>query len=369
MNWGESINLYDPQKETEKKEIRAAANRCGVLLIVMLAVMYAISFGMGFLINAFREQLLAISQDAVLWNAIFSMVMNLLIYAAMSPVLIWLCNRYSGARVSEYLRFPSISGRETGKLLMMGLGVVYTASFTGNIVYNAVNAILERLFGIAMQSPDMTVERNPVSIAVLILSTAILAPFFEELEVRCGLVGVLRKHGCWFTAISTGILFGFMHTSFQQVFFAMMMGIYAGFVAYRTRSVWPTILLHIVVNSVSVIQVVLLSFTDYQGIIRLASILEQDPQQFLLEFQGMATEILMFAVVELISLGILVLGIIGIVKLVKEIHRHPREFNPREDCGRLRLKEKLKTFITAPGVLIFIILSVLLSLYNAFPIV
>ena len=60
----------------------------------------------------------------------------------------------------------------------------------------------------------------------------------------------------FFTAIVTGILFGFMHTSFQQVYFAAMMGIYAGFVAYRTRSVWPTILLHFIVNTISAVQVI-----------------------------------------------------------------------------------------------------------------
>lgn len=367
--WGNSIFQFDPRAEEEKKEIRSAANRCGIILILMLAVMYAVSFGLSALVAVFRGQLLQISKDTVLWNAIFSLGMNLLIYAVLVPILMLICNSSSGVKAADYLRLPELPGREMGKLLIMGLGVVYTASYTGNILYNAANMLLQQLFGITMQSPDITVERNPVSIAVLIVGTAILAPFFEELLVRCGLVGILRKYGCWFTAITTGVLFGFMHTSFQQVFFAMMMGIYAGFVAYRTRSVWPTILLHIIVNSISVIQVILLSFTDLEQIEYLLNNFQSmDSQQFLLELRGIMDSILPLAGVELIGLGVLVLGIVGIVKLCREIGRRPREFNPREGGSLLRLPEKLKAFFTAPSVLVFFTLSILLSLYNAFPI-
>lgn len=366
--WGENILQFDPRAEEEKREIRSAANRCGIILILMLVFMYIISFGMSALVGIFRDQILGISKDINLWNAIFSVVMNLLVYAVLVPVLLLICNRASGTRVAEYLRWPEIPGREMGKLLLMGLGVTYMASYTGNILYNAANLLLQQLFGITMQSPDVSVERNPVSIAVLILGTAILAPFFEELLVRCGLVGILRKYGCWFTAIASGVLFGFLHTSFSQVFFAMMMGIYAGFIAHRTRSVWPSILLHITVNGISVVQVILLSFADVDGLeYLLNSYQSMEPRQFLQELQGVAGSLLPLAAVQLIGIGVLVLGIVGIVKLVKEIGRHPRQFNPHESSV-LKLPEKLKAFFTAPAVLVFFALSILLSLYNAFPI-
>lgn len=367
-SWGNSILSFNPGAEEEKRLIRSAANRCGVILILMLAVMYGISLGVSFLIGIFREQMLQISKDTVLWSAVISLGMNLLIYAVVVPVLVLICSRFSGVQVADYLRLPDISGREMGKLIIMGLGVVYTASFTGNIFYNVVNILLQRFFGVMMQAPDVSVEKNPVSIAVMVMGTAILAPFFEELLIRCGLTGIVRKYGCWFTAVATGVLFGFLHTNFQQVFFAMMMGIYAGFVAYRTRSIWPTILLHMIVNGISVIQVILLSFTDLDRLEELLNNLQyMDSQQLLSAFRGIKDSILPLAAVELVSLGVLVLGIVGIVKLVKEIGRRPREFNPRESGSLLRLPEKLKAFFTAPAVLVFFTVSILLSLYNAFP--
>ena len=75
-------------------------------------------------------------------------------------------------------------------------------------------------------------------------------------------VGTLRSYGFRFAAIATGVLFGFMHTSFEQVFFAAMMGIYAGFVAAKFRSVWPTIVLHMIINGISNGQAILLSFLE-----------------------------------------------------------------------------------------------------------
>ncbi len=366
--WGDQLQNYNPQAEQEKKEIRSAGNRCGIILILMLAVMYGMSFGIGILVSAFREQMLALSQDTVLWDAALSLILNLLIYAVLVPILLFICNRFSGEKTAELLRLPAISGRELGKILVMGLGVVYISSYTGGIVYDTINNILLQLFGITMQSPDNSVACNPVSIAVLILSVSILAPFFEELLVRGGLVGLTKKYGCWFTAISTGILFGFMHTSFTQVFFAMMLGIYAGFMTYRTRSIWPTIILHIVVNSISVIQVILLSFVDIEQVDYLLNNAQSmDMQQLVSAMQGLLDDLIPLLIIELISLGVLAIAIVGMVKLVKDIERHPRVYNPKEYGSVLRLREKLKAFLTAPAVLIFFTISILLSFYNAFP--
>lgn len=354
----------DWRKEEQKREIRLAANRCGMVLLLMLAIMYLLPSGINLLMMTFREELLQFSSDSVFWNELYSLVCSLLIYAVFVPLLLIFTSSYSGDRVSQYLQFPKISGKTMGKILLMGFGVVYPASYVGNLTYQAIVQLLDN-FGISVRSMGVTVDRNILSVAVLVLSVSILAPFFEELLMRGGMVSLVKAHGCWFTAISTGILFGFLHTSFEQVYFAAMMGIYAGFITYKTKSVWPTVLLHIAVNTISAATTILISFTEYD--LLLNDLLTNGTASEFLSDGSLPMRLLGAAGIGLISILIWVLAICGLVMLVREIKRHPREFHPREESEQvIRLPEKLKVFFTAPGVLIFLVVSILLSCMNAF---
>ena len=347
----------------EKNSIRQAANRCGLVMLLLLLGMYLVSFSLGY----FGGELWTLLPDWITQSILFSdaanLLLNLIFYLVIIPLLLWYCNRQSGTRVSEYLRFPAMTKKAVWNLVLMGFGVVWASSEAGSFVFTGINTLLERLFDIRMNTPDVIVERNPVSIAVLVLRTAVLAPFFEELFARCGLVGTLRAHGGVFTAIAVGVMFGFMHTNFQQVFFAAMMGSYAGFVTYRTRSVWPSILLHFLVNGISVLQTIALSFTDISGFSyeELEYLLRVDPHYLL-------TQLVPLGVVSLLSLLFLVLGITGLVTFVRTLIRYPGEFSLPSERRQslLRTRDKCKIFFSAPAIIIFLVFSVLLSVMNAF---
>lgn len=347
----------------DREEIRRLANRCGAVMLLLLAGMYLVSFGLSFFGVAFWQLLPGWITQNFSFNDLGNLLLNLIFYLGIIPLLLLYCNRQSGTRVADYLWFPNMPKKAVWKLVLMGFGVVWAASESGGLVYNGLNALLEYLFHIQMRSPDVLIERNPVSIVVLVLGTAILAPFFEELFARCGLVGTLREHGGVFTAIATGLMFGFMHTSFQQVFFAAMMGIYAGFVTYRTRSVWPAILLHFMVNGISVLQAIALSYTDMSVISyqELEYLINVDPRYLL-------SQLLPLTAFSLLSLLFLVLGITGLVTFIKTLIRFPREFTLPEEKKKsaLRTSEKCKVFLTSPVIVIFLIFSVLLSFLNAF---
>ncbi len=367
MQWS-NMGQYNWPKENEKQQLKKLANRCGVLLILLLGFMYLISFVFAFF-NASEflpEAIRGLQQDAVLWEAIQSLILNLLFYAVAIPLLLRYANSRSDTRVGEYLSFPNITGKEFWNWVLMGIGVVYSASITGNLLYTNINNLLE-LIGIPMESADVSISPNIVSIMVFTLGVTILAPFFEELLVRCGLVGTLRQYGFHFAAIATGILFGFMHTSFEQVFFAAMMGIYAGFVASKLRSVWPTIVLHMIINGISNLQAILLSFLELDADALMEELIQGD-FSMLRAFSPseLMSQLGLLAGVLLLSGLLMVLGIVGMVKLVKETSRHPEKFREQPNYSLLSIKEKCVTFFTAPGVVIFLIMSVCLSLLNAY---
>ena len=346
----------------EKKQIRKASNRCGIVMIILLASLYILSFGIG-IVGALLWRFLPNDFTSMFSFAdIANLILNLVFYVVISPLLMLYCNMRSGTKLSEYLRFPAMPAKSVWKLILMGIGVVGASSQAGGWVYQGINNILRLTLGIEMRSPDVTVDRNLISVVLLIVSTAIFAPIFEELLARCGLLGTLKAHGGVFASIATGIMFGFMHTNFQQVFFATAMGIYAGFMVYRTRSIWPAIILHFSINMISVLQVIALSFTDIsEETLDILTLMEMEPQQLLIQIG-------LLGVVSLLSLLLMVLGIIGLVYLIKEIIRYPHEFTLPQEQKRvaLRTRDKCRIFLTSPGIIIFLSLSIFLSFLNAF---
>jgi len=79
---------------------------------------------------------------------------------------------------------------------------------------------------------------------LIYLGVVLVAPLCEELLFRGVLLstyqGRLGAHAIWLV----GILFAFLHPSLDQAFGAFFIGLLAGWVVYRTRSLWAGVLLH-----------------------------------------------------------------------------------------------------------------------------
>ena len=88
----------------------------------------------------------------------------------------------------------------------------------------------------------------------MILATCILAPLMEEFLCR-GLMlrGMLKSKGpvkaiCW-----SAFLFAFMHLNPWQSIPAFLIGLFLGWVYWRTHCLWATIFLHFLNNSISTV--------------------------------------------------------------------------------------------------------------------
>lgn len=82
------------------------------------------------------------------------------------------------------------------------------------------------------------------------LATVILAPIGEELCFR-GVTSKILRHGqlpLWVVLVLPSILFGVMHMNPVQSTYATFMGLALAYVAYKYKSLWMSILLHLVIN-------------------------------------------------------------------------------------------------------------------------
>ncbi|MDE6580257.1 MAG: CPBP family intramembrane metalloprotease, partial [Ruminiclostridium sp.] len=161
-----------------------------------------------------------------------------------------------------YLPHPSVSPVMNGGLTF------FAACFSGSMAglfANAVAALMDSLFGTG-EIPDVIGSTVPPegelgSFGVMFFFVAVTAPIFEELIFRKLLLVPLRKHGDWFAIIVTALIFGFYHGNFDQMPYAFVVGMFFALLAVNTNSVIPSMILHVLNNTMVTLSQYLIQVT------------------------------------------------------------------------------------------------------------
>lgn len=104
---------------------------------------------------------------------------------------------------------------------------------------------------------DNNLEQTFISMAaspVGMLSICLVAPVAEEILFRGVIIGAMRSKGVapWLAVVVSSLLFGLVHANPAQISFAFMAGILFGVVYYATGSLVPSVLCHVVNNTLTV---------------------------------------------------------------------------------------------------------------------
>jgi len=87
------------------------------------------------------------------------------------------------------------------------------------------------------------------NLILTIISVVIVAPFAEEFLFRGIIYKTLNKNiSVVWSIIIQALLFGVFHANLIQGAYATLMGILFGYATYKTKSLWPAIIMHITNN-------------------------------------------------------------------------------------------------------------------------
>lgn len=126
-----------------------------------------------------------------------------------------------------------------------------------NIATQMIMTIVKSIFKIEINN-DITTLIQESSTIYLIIFAAILGPIFEELIFRGTMLKKLRVYGDKTAILYTAIAFGLFHCNISQIPFAIVCGLILGYVVVKTNNIIYPIILHIILNSISVILTTLL---------------------------------------------------------------------------------------------------------------
>ena len=87
---------------------------------------------------------------------------------------------------------------------------------------------------------------------MIVFAMAILPAFFEEMLCRGVLFDGYKETPAWYQIVLPACFFGFLHMNFQQISYALPMGIVLALVVYYTRSIFASMIIHFVLNGTQV---------------------------------------------------------------------------------------------------------------------
>ena len=230
----------------KKREIRRTAIALGIPLLCVSVIGYIWSSVYMFftvqVADMTKNQAIIFSQNPAvqhLLQIILSCLMFLLPFSIAAKCV--------GARIDQLIKFERAKKGLFLPFLLFGIGF---CSFS-NIATSFASNFFED-FGIQY---DVDFGQNPSGVFGFLLtfiSTAIVPALVEEFACRGIVLGLLKKHGQDFAIITSSIVFGIMHGNFEQIPFAIMVGLILGYIYVKTGSIWVSIAVHCINNAISV---------------------------------------------------------------------------------------------------------------------
>ena len=166
----------------------------------------------------------------------------------------------------------NVSGKTFMCFTALSFGISTIGAFLNVIILSIITVIsgafTETTLNEAADNMMLTNASNPLWIDLLTyFYICLLGPVLEELIFRGVLLDGLRKYGNWFGIIISSILFGLMHQNFMQCIPAICMGIVWGYMTVKTGSIIPSIIIHILNNSLSSLLLILMENVDITAMI------------------------------------------------------------------------------------------------------
>ena len=126
--------------------------------------------------------------------------------------------------------------------------------FTGSVatrITDAIAAVMDLLFGTGeiQDALGSVAPQNYVNFTVFFLFVCLIGPVCEEIIFRYLLLKPLRRCGDGVAVLLSAFIFGVYHGNFDQFPYAFAVGIFFGLIAVRTNSVLPSLILHVVNNT------------------------------------------------------------------------------------------------------------------------
>jgi uncharacterized protein len=210
--------------------------------------------------NASTTRNAPLSFQVDLVNAIITFILSAIIEGAFLIAPFYFANSVFRAVKSHAqlvlvsLGFRSFSIRRAAFLILSFIVLIFVV----NILYSDIITA----FHLNLQTNDQVIlarsKQAPITTYATLLAAVFVAPFCEEVFFR-GFVfpGLRRKMPVALAIVTSSFLFAVAHADIGSFAVLLVIGLMLAFVRWRTGSIWPGMLLHMLNNGIGAVGILL----------------------------------------------------------------------------------------------------------------
>lgn len=202
-----------------------------------------------------------------------------------------------------------------------------------------VFGLIGHFFGFTLNTSITASVVTVPTYVVDILPAMIFAPFFEEILFRGLIYKNNKMTGRWFSIIVSGLLFGFWHQTIEHIIFASVVGMFCCFLYLKTKSIFPSMILHFIINSKSVL------LENLSKNINMYDITHDT-------INGIMNNITQILILLLTMIIIFAITVVGVIFLIREFLKNKKSMFSEKGVFEISTVKKTVIYFTAPITLI-----------------
>jgi membrane protease YdiL (CAAX protease family) len=325
--------------ELEKRELKRTYSRCGWALFAFTAISYAATRVIdGYIAGAGDEVKSLFAEYLLIYNAILVGVSTLA-----AALLLFLIPKSAPTR-------QKIKAKE----FLMYVFIAFAISWVGGMISKFFINTVYFISGVQLFD-RVSAALGFVKPWQAILCSVVIAPFTEELLFRKLLIDRLYKHGELIAILTSAVFFGLFHQNVYQLVYGFGLGFLLGYVYCKTGSYLAVTILHAIYNFVGVFPVLFNSkLTEFAGLT--AEELSALPVEVYAEYRAVMAGYIIFMLI------VAAINIFGIVLFI--INRN--KFSTENNAPALLESDKREIIVRAPGIVVFAVLMILLTVRSLF---
>ena len=320
------------------KEIRKISNISSIPVLAFVILAQGFSLLCSFLFKNLAESGIEISENIQIITTY-----SLIYIGGGAAVCLFykLFSDKTGLQIKQIFRKPQ---RSVGWIIKWGI-IAWGSSLGTSLFINLIIIIIKSVFKTDFYVPNLDIGQGALATVVTIIVFSIYAPVVEETLFRGTVYRHTERLGQLFAIVFSSVMFGLMHGTVNQVFYAFVMGLGLSFIFSKTRSVFPCIIIHFCVNTTSVILTKIIGSNTLQRIENL--------------------DYVKMIAASLLSQALFGIIIAALILLIKEIKKKSKR-KIKLDSGSYEISGLKKTmiFISAPVTAVAIILMIIITVLN-----
>ena len=230
----------------ERAAIKKIGATCGIGALLYLVFAYGVSFLTAIFSSVFPSLTVVFSDLSAMYA--FDVLTSIL-SLGIPFLFVYLILR--NKKLIKSLPYEKPKNVKAAKYLtLLSIPVMVFSS----IFVNYFSAIIQVILGVEFNSNMNDTKLSGLgSIIIICLSVAVVPALLEEFVVRGVTMQPLRKYGDKFAIIVSAFFFSILHGNMLQIPYTFVGGLVLGYLAIKTKSLWPPMILHFVNNFYSVI--------------------------------------------------------------------------------------------------------------------